>query len=262
MRILNYSIEVLLRRARLEFSNFINGAAPGTPPAGEVRLYSKTDKKLYYKDDTGVETQIGAGGASPLTTKGDIHGFSTTDARIPVGADGQVLVADSTKALGVKWANLLQTNKDTTLSEVVNTTAETTIYSFSVPANTLGTSGWIRLSIFGTILNNSGGTYNITAKLKFGATTIAQQTVGNAADSTNIYGYKLDAYIAANGATNAQKGGFVIAGRALNNGFLMGAHGTAAEDSTTAKTLSITIALGIAHPQFSFKKESALLEIL
>lgn len=46
----------------------------------------------------------GGGLLSPLTTKGDIWGFSTTDARIPVGTDGQVLVADSTQALGVKWA--------------------------------------------------------------------------------------------------------------------------------------------------------------
>lgn len=41
---------------------------------------------------------------SPLTTKGDLWGRSTADARIPVGTDGQVLTADSTQALGVKWA--------------------------------------------------------------------------------------------------------------------------------------------------------------
>jgi len=46
----------------------------------------------------------GGGGASPLTTKGDVYGFSTVDARIPVGTNDQVLTADSTQALGVKWA--------------------------------------------------------------------------------------------------------------------------------------------------------------
>jgi hypothetical protein len=40
----------------------------------------------------------------PLTTKGDLHGYSTVDARIPVGTNGQVLTADSTQTLGVKWA--------------------------------------------------------------------------------------------------------------------------------------------------------------
>jgi hypothetical protein len=40
----------------------------------------------------------------PMTTKGDlvVHGTATT--RLPVGTDGQVLSADSTQVLGVKWA--------------------------------------------------------------------------------------------------------------------------------------------------------------
>lgn len=46
----------------------------------------------------------GSGGtASPLTTKGDLYGFDTANNRVPIGADGLVLVADSTEALGVKW---------------------------------------------------------------------------------------------------------------------------------------------------------------
>ena len=44
------------------------------------------------------------GDTSPLTTKGDLYGFNTDDARIPVGTNGQVLTADSAQALGLKWA--------------------------------------------------------------------------------------------------------------------------------------------------------------
>ena len=39
-----------------------------------------------------------------LTTKGDTHGFSSTNARIPIGDNDQVLTADSAEALGLKWA--------------------------------------------------------------------------------------------------------------------------------------------------------------
>lgn len=40
---------------------------------------------------------------SPLTTKGDIYTFSTVNARLGVGLDTQVLIADSTTATGLKW---------------------------------------------------------------------------------------------------------------------------------------------------------------
>ena len=41
---------------------------------------------------------------SPMTTKGDIIAFGIVADRLPVGANGQVLTADSTQSLGIKWA--------------------------------------------------------------------------------------------------------------------------------------------------------------
>jgi len=41
---------------------------------------------------------------SPLTTKGDLFTYNSTNARLPIGLDTQVLVADSTSATGMKWA--------------------------------------------------------------------------------------------------------------------------------------------------------------
>lgn len=60
--------------------------------------------RSYTKQE--ADNKFGGGSTSPLTTKGDLYGFSTVDARIPVGADGEVLTADSTNALGVSWQTL------------------------------------------------------------------------------------------------------------------------------------------------------------
>ena len=51
----------------------------------------------------GVPAWVAPVAASPLTTKGDLYGFSTTNARVPVGTNGQLLAADSTSANGVSW---------------------------------------------------------------------------------------------------------------------------------------------------------------
>ena len=40
---------------------------------------------------------------SPLTAKGDLFGYSTTQARVPVGADGETIVADSSTSTGLRY---------------------------------------------------------------------------------------------------------------------------------------------------------------
>lgn len=65
---------------------FAEGAAPGTPSAGNVRVYAKPDGKLYSKDDTGVETALGSGGGGggsieivTTITSGTVTPTATTD---------------------------------------------------------------------------------------------------------------------------------------------------------------------------------------
>lgn len=76
-------------------------AAVTSPQEGNSCYLKDTDVIQVYSGSSWV---VKSGGSSPLTTKGDLYTYSTTDARLPVGANGTTLVADSAEATGLKWA--------------------------------------------------------------------------------------------------------------------------------------------------------------
>lgn len=81
-----------------------SGTYPGIP-SGDQRLFiDSADHKLKRVNHSGTVTNLEAGTLS-VTTKGDLQGYDTAANRIPVGTDGYVLTADSTQALGLKWAS-------------------------------------------------------------------------------------------------------------------------------------------------------------
>lgn len=88
------------------FAQGTHAARPAASASNNGFYYYETDTTNLFQSTGSAWQQIASSGgtASPLTTKGDVYGYSTTNARIPVGTDGQVLTADSTQALGVKWA--------------------------------------------------------------------------------------------------------------------------------------------------------------
>lgn len=92
-------------------------ALPGTPSTGDTVIVTddsavgacdsaagSSQSLCQYNGSAWVSLGDGAGSSSPLTTKGDLFGFSTVNARLPVGTNTYVLTADSTQTLGVAWA--------------------------------------------------------------------------------------------------------------------------------------------------------------
>lgn len=88
---------------------------------------------------------------SPLTTKGDLIGFSTVNARLAVGTDGQVLTADAASTLGVKWAAAGSASFPLLAPNGSNSAPS---YSFSAASNSgiyRGAGGEVGISSGGTI---------------------------------------------------------------------------------------------------------------
>lgn len=75
------------------------------PAKGSIVYNDDSDFPNFYNGSDWLQFGSGGGGSvSPLTTKGDIYTYSTTNDRLPGGSSGYVLTFDSAEATGLKWA--------------------------------------------------------------------------------------------------------------------------------------------------------------
>ena len=215
---------------------------------GGQLYFTSTSASIFFD-----YTQTGA--TSPLTTKGDVWGYSTLDARIPVGTNNQVLTADSAQALGLKWATpggstksyaLLSTS---TLTSGVSTTVSSlsgydNLYVVFKNIRVSGTaSGATKLQL--NSLTTGSAFYGSTVTPSATFTTIvavtdatapfqlmAEGNVGNAQD--------MNGYFFIQGANTSGIKMITQATFTANSGFCSGRIGTATS-SDTAVISSLTI---------------------
>jgi hypothetical protein len=170
-------------------------SAIASPQEGMISYLKDTNATQYYSGSAWVT--IG-GSASPLTTKGDLYTYSTTDARLAVGTNGQILTADSTAATGIKWAapagggKVLQVVSATTTTQtaVTGTTFTDTNISLAITP-TSATSKILVLLSASCSMYSSGSVNQIGMGLQIlrGGTTI---WAGNPEDfyiTTSYTGY-------------------------------------------------------------------------
>lgn len=99
--------------------------------AGSLIL-PQNDAGILYFTATGAAIfydYIQAGAVSPLTTKGDVYTFSTSDARLGVGANNTILTADSAEATGLKWATPSSGGGMTVIGETAASALSSLTYS-------------------------------------------------------------------------------------------------------------------------------------
>jgi hypothetical protein len=150
------------------------------------------------------------GFSSPVTTKGDLFGYNTAGARVPIGTNGQVLTADSAEALGLKWATptsggmtlLSTTNLSGTATDVTGISADYVKLVGYIQGVTLsGSASFIGLTstsnagcAFGGVENNAG-----TAALVGSGSGYLEtyRTVATTAGANMIIAFEIENYAAA-----------------------------------------------------------------
>ena len=193
-------------------------AAPGTPAANRVRLYRLTaDDVLYYKNDAGtvyvVINNTDAQTVNGIKTFGSIPVLPASDPTTSNQATRKAYVdlfalltgatftgATNVSAGGLSDASRRVISKHTSSATdvaVTGTLTETDLISATLAANTLGTTGGLRITSWGTV-TGSAGTKRVRAY--FGATAIGDTTaVSGTAD------WFFETVLRNDGATNAQE---------------------------------------------------------
>jgi len=149
-------------------NNAVTDALEINSTAGVITIDVLSHKVINGLDPTAAQDlatkayvdATAGGGGSPLTTKGDLFGFSTVAARIPIGSNGQVLTADSAQTLGLKWDTLNAANRNLSNLDAAFGSAIGSMGIFNTSAATVNVGFKSRSDEWVVIAINSGGGNN------------------------------------------------------------------------------------------------------
>lgn len=217
----------------------------------QVDYKSSTDHYVMWaylfdvKNQVGIWRQItGSSGIASINANTNaaqvIQGSGTTSVN---SSAGTTTISNTNSYLLYTVASKVETS----------TTSETTIFSYTLPANTIGTSRAVNIKFPVNIFATGGATNTLTFDIYFGGSsvkTIAIVPPGGSGGS--VYGGLFEANIIANAATNSQ---FISLGVAVNSNQNIGTgaiaggaadSATASVDTTSNQVIKVTVTSAVS----------------
>lgn len=221
---------------------------------------------------------------------GDLIVGSAADTvtRLAKGSTGQVLSVSADGSLYWKAESGGSTvyDRSTAPTEVVSTTAETTVYTKTVTGGDMSTDKMLRLTLIGDYLFNRNTTDTLTLRIKFGGTTYISVVNASASIANARQPWRMTVEVANLGANNSQMivaalttiapDGAVagtgigwwaflegaVAARNYPVGGIGGISTLAAQDTSTDKAIAVTAQFNVSSASNSWRARYALLELL
>ena len=272
----------------LEFGEI---TSPANPSTNKHRLYiDSSDDHLKRKDSAGTVKDYDAGGGGSGDVTGAANVGSGTGLIFRDEVSGVLNLKSLLQGSGITLTNntnditiaasgggsgITVYNRAVTDNDIVNTSTKTTLYSFTVNANDLGTDKILEIDIFCDYLNDSGSSRSFDFWIEFGSTTLFQHTFGSYAAAATRRPLFLKIFLAnRNSSSSQQCWGFVQMGDTdaptVGIGHLgddeIGTSspfgGTATEATNVNKTLTISIQHTTASASLSLRRKTAVAKLL
>lgn len=152
--------------------------------------------------------------------------------------------ADEFKILLSSRQNII--SMDTSTATLTNTTTQTTMTTHTIPANTIGSTGGVRFTVWGAIKNSTAGNETVRQRMYLGSTLVFDCSYSQANDNVD-HMFKFVMEVIAQGSTSSQwcDGRYVVGtggtasdagtmfSRNSAGGEFVGGNNTVAEDATT-----------------------------